>query len=237
MIRSGLLSFILFCSSLHAQTLELLTEDGPPHNMLKGGKIVGMSTEKLESAFKQLGMPFHAQLMPWSRAFQLTLANSNYCIYTTARTAEREHLFQWVGPITYSDWVLYTLADNPVKVSKIEDVRDEIIGGYSQTEAITVWLLEHGFHVDTGAADDMNPQKLMKRRFKYWADSKVTGTLLLKQQGLSKNIIPVLTFGHSEMYLACNLGVDRALIDKLNRVLEKMRADGEFARIDARYLR
>jgi polar amino acid transport system substrate-binding protein len=45
----------------------------------------------------------------------------------------------------------------------------------------------------------------------------------------------VLTFQHSELYLACNRGVDDARIDRLNRLLQTMAHDGTLALITHRY--
>lgn len=235
-ILRPILSAMLLCASLGAHAIDMVTEDDPPHNMQKGGKIVGVSTEKLEEAFKRAGIPSHIALMPWARAYQSALQTPEICVYSTARTAEREPLFRWVGPVASMDWVLYARADNPVKVTRLEEVRKEAIGGYLQ-DVISVWLADQGYRVDTVPNDDMNPQKLLNKRFNYWASSRPRATALLEKQALSARIVPALTFGHTDLYLACNPATPIDQIGKLNDALRQMNEDGTSARIEARYPR
>jgi polar amino acid transport system substrate-binding protein len=60
---------------------------------------------------------------------------------------------------------------------------------------------------------------------------------LLRQENLSGAIVPVLTFGHTDLYLACHRDVSDELVMKLNAVLRRMHKDGTSAKIEARYAR
>ena len=230
-----MLAGLLFCCAIEACAIELVTEDDPPHNMLnKDGKLVGVATEKLEEAFRRAGVPEQANLMPWARAYQSALSSADVCVFSAGRTAEREPLFRWVGPVATLDWVLYARAGYPDKPAKLEDVRKEVLGGYLQ-DVISVWLAANGYHVDTAPGDDSNPQKLLNGRFNFWASSRTRASALLAKQGLSERIVPVLTFGHTDLYLACNPAVPAATVAKLNDALRQMATDGTSAKIEARY--
>lgn len=233
-VPRGSLFAMLLCLSFGAHALEVVTEDDPPHNMMRDRKIVGTSTEKLEEAFKRGHVAAHIAMMPWARAYQSALQTSDVCVYSTARTAEREALFHWVGPLSSEEWVLYTRADNPVAITQLEDVRKEIIGGYAQ-DVISVWLADRGYRVDTVPNDEANPQKLLNNRFNYWASAKPRAIAVLDKQGLTKSIVPALTFGHTDLYLACNRAVSGDVVKTLNDALRHMKEDGTFAAIDARY--
>jgi polar amino acid transport system substrate-binding protein len=217
-----------------AVAVELVTEDGPPYNMYQNGKITGISTDKLTEAFRRIGQPLHIQVMPWARAYQTALNTPDYCVFSTARTSEREDLFKWVGPLAVMDWVIFALADNPTKITRLEDLRNEYIGGYRQ-DVISNWLLEQGYHVDLATTDSTNPQKLARKRFKYWASSKLGATTLIASQGLTDRIVPVLTFRHAYLYLACNLTIADPILKQLNEALRKVDEDGTGARIEALY--
>ena len=145
---------------------ELVTEDSPPMNMMQDGKIVGISTEKLVEAFRRSGRKPHLQIMPWSRAYQQTLDNPNYCAYSTARTPDRESLFKWVGPLATDSWILFTRVDNHNRVAKIEDIKNELIGA-QRSGALSSWLLNRGYKIDPAPYDLLNPAKLLKGRFNY----------------------------------------------------------------------
>ena len=234
LLRYALL-FLLFARTCTiAVAVELVTEDGPPYNIYQNGKITGISTDKLAEAFSRIGEPLHIQVMPWARAYQSALTLPNYCVYSTARTSEREALFKWVGPLAVMDWVLFALADNPDKITKLEDLRHEVIGGYRQ-DVISNWLLEHGYQVDLATTDSSNPQKLAGKRFKYWASSRLGATTLIASQGLTGRIVPVLTFRQAYLYLACNLATPDPILKKLNAALSKINEDGTGTRIEVRY--
>ena len=233
-IRKPLLLLVLMFATLRAWSVDLLTEEDPPNNMKRDGRIVGDATDKLEEAFKRVNAASHIDMMPWSRAYQSALNSADACVFSTARTPDRENQFQWVGPIAASDWTLYTRKDNATKIAKIDEVRKETIGGYSQ-DVISSWLSSHGYHVDAALSDDGNPQKLLHNHFNYWASARSRAAALLAKQGLTDSIVPVLSFGHTDLYLACNPGVSKDLVQKLNEALKKMAADGTSAAIDARY--
>jgi polar amino acid transport system substrate-binding protein len=232
-LRQGTLFVLLFILQC-AYAVELVTEDGPPYNMYQNGKISGISTDKLTEAFSRINEPLHIQVMPWARAYQTALTLPDYCVYSTARTDERESLFNWVGPLAEMDWVLFSLANNPAKITRLEDLRLEVIGGYRQ-DVISNWLMEQGYQVDLATTDTINPQKLVKKRFKYWASSKLGATTLIANQGLTGRIVPVFTFHHANLYLACNKATSDSIIKKLNDALQKIHEDGTGARIEARY--
>lgn len=220
--------------SFSAPALELVTEDDPPHNMMKDGKVVGIATDKLREAFKRINAPARIELMPWARAYQSALEQPDFCVFSAARTAPREPLFKWVGPLAAMDWVLYTRADHPAKVSKLEDIKNDVIGGYLQ-DVISVWLASQGYRVETVPNDALNPKKLLSGRFNYWASSRPRASSLLAKDKLEALIVPALTFGHTDLYLACNPAVPTATVEDLNTALRRMAEDGSARKIDATY--
>lgn len=227
---------LLFALSVPgAHALNLMTEDDPPHNMLKDGGISGIAADKLAEAFRRTGVPQNMQLVPWARAYQSALTQPGYCAFSAARTAEREPLFKWIGPVAAMDWVLYTRA-GAERPARLEDIRKETIGGYVQ-DVISTWLVENGFRVDAAPGDAANPRKLMAGRIRYWASSRPRATSLLAKEGLSGQIVPVLAFGHTDLYLACHVTTEDVLVQRLNTALQKMKEDGTAARIEARYAR
>lgn len=232
------LSLALAATCFGAHALQLVTEDDPPHNMIKDGKIIGIASDKLEEAFKRAGMTRRVEMMPWARAYQSALTQSDHCVFSAARTKEREASFKWVGPVAAMDWVLYGRADHPgVRPSRLEDVRKEAIGGYLQ-DVISVWLADHGYRVETASSDAANPKKLQMGRINYWASSRPRATAMLaKDPDLGLQIVPLLTFGHTDLYLACHLSTPDDTVQKLNAALKQMKEDGTSARIDARYAR
>lgn len=235
-IRTAMMAALL-AASLQARALELLAEDDPPNNMLVNGRVAGMSADKLMEAFRRAGVPQQMELVPWARAYQSALTQPGSCAFSAARTPEREALFKWIGPVAQTDWVLYARADSKLPVPrKLEDVRNRVLGGYLQ-DVISLWLLDHGYRVDTATSDAANPHKLLAGHIDYWASAGPRATALLSRDELSNRIVPVLTFGHTDLYLACHKTTSEDIVKKLNAALRTMEEDGTSVKIDKRYAR
>ncbi|PXX43628.1 substrate-binding periplasmic protein [Aquitalea magnusonii] len=236
-IRLYLASLLLLCSQLGqaAAALKLLTEDYPPFNMVgQGGHISGLSTEIVQELFHRAGVSYGISLLPWIRAFNLTVLEANTCLYSTTRTDSREHQFKWIGPLVENPWVLYARADNRHAILALEDARPFKIGGYAG-DATSQYLIDRGFDVDLANTDQLNVKKLLAGRIDFWATGKYLGASLLVRENAS-HVRPVLTFNTTLLYLACNPAMPDSQVQQLNELLRGMQRDGTLARINAKYL-
>ncbi|WP_162256852.1 substrate-binding periplasmic protein [Noviherbaspirillum sp. Root189] len=222
---------LLGCSA--ACAWQLVTEENPPYNMRQDGRVVGISTDKLLEAFQRVGVKPDIQIMPWARAYQSALTRSNHCVFSTARNTDREPLFKWIGPIAEAEWVLYKTADAAVP-ARLDDVRGQVIGGYLE-DVITKWLLAQGYHVEAATSDAVNPRKLIAGRIDFWASTPARASRFLAAGNLASAIVPALSFGRSQLYLACHPSASDAMVRRLNDALRDMGKDGTSARIEARY--
>jgi polar amino acid transport system substrate-binding protein len=214
--------------------LSILTEHSPPAAMLEGGQIVGYTTDKIREVMKRVGIDYEIEILPPKRAYLLAQSQADTCVFSVTRIPEREALFKWVGPTHESDWTLFGRADRDYRLSGIDDARKYRIGAYFgdvRGEA----LAAQGFNIDTVQDRLSNPRKLLVNRIDLWASSIQVGSALVAQNGWSGQIVPVLTFRRTELYLACNKGIPDALLAKMNAALRSMQAEGAAAAIDRKY--
>jgi polar amino acid transport system substrate-binding protein len=227
-----------FCSLANAGSealrLHLLTEASPPVSMLEGGKVIGSGTEKIREIMARTGTDYTMELLPWRRAFMFSLQRPDVCLFSTTRTPERENQFKWVGPTDEAEWVLLGRADRKFELRTLEDARPLRIGTYNG-DARDEYLRARGFQVDPAPNDMINPRKLMLDRIDLWAASFKRGSSVLKRNGWSDQIVPVLEFNRVGVYLACNPAVPTELIERMNAALEAMGRDGTMKRIDRKY--
>ncbi|MBH9578123.1 substrate-binding periplasmic protein [Inhella proteolytica] len=232
-----LLRALLLASCLPLATaapLVLNTEDAAPYNMLVNGQVVGVGADKVKLLMQHAKQSYKIELLPWRRAYEDALRNANTCVFSTTRTPEREQLFKWVGPIAFNEWLLFGRADVPIKLASLEDARPHLIGAYNG-DVREQFLRARGFRVETVVADSLNPKKLMLGRIDLWVSGRYDGAVLIEQGGWAQQIVPVLNFHRSELYLACNLQVEDELVDRLNVMLSVINRDGSAAKIDERY--
>jgi polar amino acid transport system substrate-binding protein len=214
--------------------LVITGEHTPPTSMLVDGVAAGRQTDKVREMLERVGVPHTIHLLPWKRAYMMAQRDTNTCVYSTTRTAERETLFKWVGPIVESDWVLMARADRPLRLRTLEDARPLRIGTYSG-DARDEFLRSRGFNVDAVQNDAVNAEKLLLNRIDLWAVAARPELNMAQQLGRDGQIVPVLSFNRVGLYLACHATVPDKLVEQMNAMFDTMRRDGSLSRIDRRY--
>ena len=217
-----------------AGPLYITTEYSPPTSMQEGDKIIGSATEKVREAMARSAIAYTIEMLPWKRAYTAAMARPDGCVYSTTRTPERERLFKWIGPTDEGDWVLLGRADRQYHLQTLEDARALRIGTY-HGDARDEYLRARGYLVDPAPNDMINPPKLMMNRIDLWAAGLRRGSAVLALNGWSTKIVPVLVFNRVKLYLACNLAVPDATIDKLNAAFSAMDRDGTARKLEHKY--
>jgi polar amino acid transport system substrate-binding protein len=229
---------LLLCCTLaapaQAQDLHLLTEHMPPASMLEDGKVTGRAVEQVRELMRRAGIGYKLDLMPWKRAYTLAQTEGGACVFQATRTPEREALFQWVGPISETDWVLFGRAGRNYKVAALQDAKGLRIGAYA-ADVRAETLRAQGFDLDVVVNDELNPQKLLMERIDLWVTSTRSAASLLGRLGLAGQVVPVLVFNKVKLYMACGPGVSAAQVKAMNGALDAMRQDGGAKAIDSKY--
>ncbi len=224
------------------EKIELLTENFPPYNMAVDGKnfarnekIHGIATDIIREMFQRAGIDYSLTLrFPWERIYKMALETPGYGVFVTARLAEREELFKWVGPIGPDDWVLLARGDSTIEVNSLEEARQYRIGAY-KGDAIGEHLLAQGLEPSLALRDQTNVEKLQSGAIDLWATGDPAGRFLARQQGIT-GLKRVLRFDSAELYLALNKQISDETVKQLQAALDEMRADGTIETIRGRYL-
>ncbi len=114
LIVPGLLicTFCVPADSDTAVALRFLTEHNPPGQYLdEHGQISGVTVELIRILQQRLNEHGDIELLPWARAFEIARTQPNIALFETARSADRETLFQWVGPVKLVQTALYGRTD------------------------------------------------------------------------------------------------------------------------------
>ncbi|HHK3160130.1 TPA: substrate-binding periplasmic protein [Pseudomonas aeruginosa] len=233
----ALLATLLLVGGVRAETdpdysMVLLTENFPPYNMAINGKnfaqednIDGIAVDIVREMFKRAGIKYSLTLrFPWDRIYKLALEKPGYGVFVTARLAEREDRFKWVGPIGPDDWVLLAKGDSPITLGSLDEAKKYRIGAY-KGDAIAEFLGKNGFEADLALRDQENAQKLVKGQIDLWASGDPAGRYLAKQEGVT-GLKTVLRFNSDQLYLALNRETPDEVVQKLQAALDGMRKEG-----------
>ena len=224
--------------------MRIVTEELPPYNMTQDGRITGMSTEVVQAVLKEIGLDASIQTMPWARAYDLALRESNVLIYSIARTPEREPLFRWVGTIAPTNWYIYSLADRPVKLSSLSDARGHQIATVHQ-DVGEQYLISNGFRVgeelQSSNKYEQNYRKLKVDHVELWISNELNALYLTRQNGeeperlLVRSLeLPELSRGGLSM--AFSRDTPTETVEKFRSGLEAIRRSGVYDGILRKWL-
>lgn len=245
--KVGLILTILFCGSStwaadKNHKVQLLTENFPPYNMEKQGKnfgrddsIEGIATDIIREMFHRADIEYSLTLrFPWERVYQQLLDKADVGVFVISRSAEREELFKWVGPIGPDDWVFLARGDSSIIVQSLDDVRQYKVGSY-RGDVISDYLEKNSIESTTSLRDQENALKLANGQIDLWATGDPAGRYLAALEGIN-NLKTVFRFNQANLYLALNKNTDDAVVNKLQQALDTMREQGELKQYFDKYL-
>jgi polar amino acid transport system substrate-binding protein len=213
----------------------LVTEEVAPVSMAGPGtgEVLGIATELIEKALAESRISYDVSLFSWARAYDMALKGRNTCVYSTSRTADRDPLFKWIGPIVRDRWVLFGRIDGPALTS-LDEARGHSIGGHYDG-ASTRYLKSLGFEIDEVADFHSNLRRVAAHRLDFAVSSLLVGVYAIAHDKELVDIVPVLAFKDIDLYVACNKSVPDKTVARLNRIFQRTSRDGTMAATIRRY--
>jgi polar amino acid transport system substrate-binding protein len=226
-------------------TLRVVTEELPPYNMTENGEVTGLSTEIVQTVMQRANVQARIEVLPWARAYDLAMHNDNVLIYSIARTAEREHLFKWIGAIAPTRWYMFSLADRPIQLNSLDDARRYHIATVNQ-DVGEQYLIAHGFQVgkelQSSSTYENNYRKLKVDHVELWISNELNAINLMRKNGDDPATMMVRSLPLPELssenglYMAASPGTSDALVERLRAELARIRQDGTYAAIQKKWL-
>ncbi|MCF6180129.1 MAG: ABC transporter substrate-binding protein [Geopsychrobacter sp.] len=149
------------------------------------------------------------------------------------RSAQREDLFNWVGPIALRKMVFFARKSAGIKITSLNDAkRVNSIGTYKD-DAKEQFLLKAGFtNLETVINDEINPKKLVNGRIDLWISTDVAGLLKAQRAGVDQTKLEaVFTIKENKLYIALSKQTPTSTVKSWQAALDAMRKDGSYQRI------
>lgn len=243
-MRNTGLALCLSCCSLTglAENIKLVVHEFPPFSYtdLKSGEIQGMLVEKVQEILKRAGDSYSIGIVPnisstsLARALQAAALNENTCSFGVHRTPERENLYRWIGPLATDAWVLYGRKNTPRTLKSLEDAKPYVIGSF-KSAASGIKLAELGYKLEFANNDEDNLRLLVNGRIDYWNSSELHGLAVAQQQGHANDISRALRYKDIELYMVCNLNMDKQKIIVFNKFNKEIDSDGSMEKLFNKY--
>ena len=233
---SVLLGFAIL-SPVLGQHLDIYTEVMPPSQIQdRSGEAAGPIVEMVREIQKRVGNTDPIQVVPWARGYALVQHQPNTVLFSMARTAERNALFQWVGPVSQSTYSFYVKSDSTIQIKRLEDAKKLGMIGVYRNDARDQLLTDAGFTNLARTNDsETNAKLLMDGRINAFVSSNMQVRGLIESAGYRfediREAFPFLTI---QTWIAFSKGTPKSTVDAWAKALDAMKRDGTLDKILAR---
>jgi polar amino acid transport system substrate-binding protein len=173
--------------------------------------------------------------MNWFDAYANVLELPSSALITTARTAERENLFQWVGPIATMTPRFYALKANNIAAATLNDAKALRVSTPDHWYTYD-YLVSNGFGKIVGNA--YTAADSFKQLLDGTADALLMETeaidWLCNETGTPRDTIfqlPIVDPPQQNGHIAFSLNTPQETVAQWQKALDAMKDDGTFGRI------
>ncbi|WP_457788940.1 substrate-binding periplasmic protein [Pseudomonas sp. PL-6] len=232
---------LLLCSlatSLVAAELRLYTEDYRPFSYLEDGQPSGMAVAVVEELIRRTGESARIEVVPWTRGYHQVRRLPDTALFSTVRTAQREALFHWVGPIARGHTRFYSRKADGLHVADLDGVRRlgplAVPKQWYSYELLTELGLDNLYGVPT-------PQDMLRMfrhgRVKLLLANSLTLDGMLAEQGMqAEQLQAQFDLMPNDSYIAFSRQTDARRVERWQQALLEMRRDGSLERIYRHWL-
>lgn len=230
-----------FC---YGQSIQIVGENRlPPLSYEEKGVNKGMAIEVVQATLKALDIDAKIKLYPWARAYWMASHEKNTLIFPMSRTQQRESKFKWVGAIAPNTSYLFALSSRKdIDVERFADLKKYTIGtlidGFRNN-----YLHEKGLgkNLQPTASIRENYLKLKSNRIDLWSSNELTAAYIIKSEGDNPAIIKK-AYELDELpingyFMAFSMDTADEIVDRFRMALKKIKQDGTYRKIEARYIK
>ncbi|MCP4134793.1 MAG: transporter substrate-binding domain-containing protein [bacterium] len=217
--------------------VKLAYVDFAPYEYSDNGKPAGILVEIVQKVCKNAGVPIHLKLLPFKRALKMVKEGQMDGLFNFYKTPERLKSFDYSEPIITNPLVNFVRKDSALNYRTLNDLNGKKVGvmrGYT-----------YGVEFDGNKkilkqetdSHESNFKKLVYSRIDVYPCDKLVGIYLARKAKLMNELktLPVplrVMKGH----IGFTKGKHTAVIEKLNKQIEKMEKSGEIDNIITAYL-
>lgn len=193
-----------------------------------GNLTGGTGAELVWEIQKRIGDSTPIQVVPWARGYKAALETPNVMLFSTGRTAERENLFTWVGPIVNIRYSLVAKKSKNLKLSSLEDAKKLRSIGVVRADVREQLLLSRGFtNLEPVATYSQNVKKIEIDRIDAYASSNLGYGIQMREAGLNPDDYEeIFTISETELYMVFSRGTDPAQIERWKKGYASVVEDG-----------
>ena len=221
-----------------AHPLAIYTELSPPEQIQGAdGKLSGIAVDTVREIQRRIGGNDPIQVVPWDRGYWKVLHEPYALLFSMARSAERNALFQWVGPIDEDTYGFWVKADSRIAIKSLDDAKALRTIGVYLDDIRDQYLTQQGFKNLVRSTDNqINAKRLVLGDLDAFAAAQneipqEAGAAGCKPSEF-RNAYPFLSM---QLFLAFSRSTPREVVAAWQSALNDMKKDRTFERIYHKY--
>ncbi|OZG72248.1 amino acid ABC transporter substrate-binding protein [Hahella sp. CCB-MM4] len=215
-----------------AARIKFITESSPPYNFVVDNRLTGSSVDILDEIFRRIGSHKtrkDIELHPWARGYRMVLNEPNTMLFSTRRSADREELFRWVGPIATAPVVLMARKKRNFEIQQLSDLHGlsvVAVGSDMGELMLDTYKIPKNIR-QTVSHPDIAARMLIFGRIDMWSYGQRTALWLLKQQGAQpQDFEPVWSFGSAgDLYFAFHRDTPDSTLQIFQKALDELKVE------------
>jgi polar amino acid transport system substrate-binding protein len=224
-------------------TLIIANAPYPPFVMPEGHALgPGIDMEIAIEALRRMGIRANVQMYPFTRVLAALKSGEAQLTTTLSFNADRDAYLRWSAPYrSGSGYLIFTLRSANFTPTALEDLRGKSVG------VVRGFVYPPAFSANAGIAKIEAPdsESLIKMFFAERFDAIITNSIVgsydLKASGRMAEAYQAPFVLQSQDNRATVMGfskqaVSADIVERFNRELSAMQADGSMARIERKYL-
>ncbi len=234
------LAILLFLPAIAlAEKIVFATAVWPPYMMMKNEQLSGLDTEIVKEVCKRLKIEAEFQVLPWKRAVMYVKKGRVDAIFALRHTQKRaKFAFYPSEPILMEKTVILARKGSSIKITKLDDLKDKIIGivrGYAYSPEFDK---QQGLKRMVCDSDELMIKMLGKKRIDLAAGAD-EGSMryLCKKNGVEAEVVYVLN--EVPGYIAISKKAmgekGKTLAEKFAETLRQMKKEGIIEKIKSKY--
>lgn len=237
-----LCALVFRLSAEEIRKYNVYTESWAPFSYEFEKETIGIATDLVKDLLDRSGIEYQLTLVPWARGFNKVQTSPGTMLFLTKLTPDREHLFQWVGPIAEINLYLYQLKENPIiEIDDLRDLRRYRVGvergGSSEKVLNQLGLDERGTLYPVNSFSQLIAM-IFKDRIDFVISDEISLQFQTKMTGYPfKELMQNRIFSEQgQYYLALNIQTPQSVVSALQYHLEIMQQNGDDTKIIQRYI-
>ncbi|WP_375748770.1 substrate-binding periplasmic protein [Vibrio sp. HN007] len=235
-----MISLVSVSQSVYSQpNHRFITHYIPPFTYEENGEFRGFAIDLIKEMMTSLGHPVSFEMYPFSRGLRKVQTTSNIAFFIVAWREERDKTVKWVGPLITSGVYVYKHKDNPDSIRTLEDLSKVPFLGVGRGNADHTYLEGLGFKNIYPTNDQLiSLQMLASDRIDATPMSELILPELAKKADIDLSSIKRtdLKLYDSTLYLTFSLDTPDEEVNKWQKALDKLKADGRYDKLYRKYV-